>query len=63
MSVTTLVPSRLKASDGNRMALRKSARSPRYSRIAAFCLSKVKCDVTTARTPPGFNASIDLAMK
>ena len=30
---------------------------------AAFCLSSVKWLVTTARTPPGFRASSDLAMK
>ena len=42
MSVTTAVPSRLKASDGRRIAPRKSARAARYSRIAAFCLSSVK---------------------
>ena len=41
MSVTTAVPSRLKASEGRRIAPRKSARSARYSRIAAFCLSRV----------------------
>ncbi len=34
-----------------------------YSRIAAFCLSSVKCEVTSASTPPGFKASIDLAKK
>ena len=36
---------------------------PRYSRMAAFCLSSVKCVVTRARTPPGFRASTDLAKK
>ena len=44
MSVTTAVPSRLKASDGRRIAPTKSAFEPRYSRMAAFCLSSVKCD-------------------
>ena len=63
MSVTTLVPSRLKASDGRRIAPRKSARPARYSRMAAFCLSSVKWLVTRARTPPGFRASSDLAKK
>ena len=63
MSVTTAVPSRLNASEGRRIAPRKSARSARYSRMAAFCLSSVKCEVTTARTPPGFRASVALAMK
>ena len=56
MSVTTLVPSRLNASEGRRIAPRKSARSPRYSRKPAFCLSSVKWLVTRARMPPGFSA-------
>ena len=38
-------------------------RRPRYSRMAAFCLSSVKCVVTRASTPPGFRASMDLAKK
>ena len=38
MSVTTLVPSRAKASDGSRIAPRKSARAARYSRTAAVLL-------------------------
>ena len=63
MSVTTAVPSRLKASDGRRIAPTKSALAPRYSRTAAFCLSSVKWVVTRARTPPGFRASTDLAKK
>ncbi len=63
MSVTTAVPSRLKASDGRRIAPTKSAFEPRYSRMAAFCLSSVKCVVTRASTPPGFRASMDLAKK
>ena len=63
MSVTTAVPSRLNASDGRRIAPRKSASAARYSRTAAFCLSSVKCDVTRASTPPGFSASSDLAKK
>jgi hypothetical protein len=41
MSVTTAVPSRLKASDGRRMAPTKSALEARYSRMAAFCLTFV----------------------
>ena len=53
MSVTTLVPSRAKASDGSRIAPRKSARAARYSRTLPFCLSSVKCVVTRARIPPG----------
>ena len=60
MSVTTEVPSRLKASDGRRIAPRKSACSARYSRTAAFCLSSVKWLVTRARMPPGFRASTRL---
>ena len=63
MSVTTAVPSRLKASDGRRIAPTKSAFRARYSRMAAFCLSSVKCVVTRASTPPGFRASTDLAKK
>ena len=43
MSVTTAVPSRLKASEGRRIAPTKSAFAARYSRMAAFCLSSVKC--------------------
>ncbi len=31
--------------------------------MAAFCLSSVKCVVTSASTPPGFRASMDLAKK
>lgn len=41
MSVTTAVPSRLNASDGSRIAPRKSARSARNSLMEAFCLSSV----------------------
>ena len=63
MSVTTAVPSRLKASEGRRIAPTKSAFEARYSRMAAFCLSSVKCVVTSASTPPGFRASMDLAKK
>ena len=63
MSVTTAVPSRLKASEGRRIAPRKSACSARYSRMAAFCLSRVKWLVTRAITPPGFSESTDLAKK
>ena len=63
MSVTTAVPSRLKASEGRRIAPTKSAFEARYSRMAAFCLSSVKWLVTRASTPPGFRASMDLAKK
>ena len=38
MSVTTLVPSRANASDGSRIAPRKSARAARYSRTRAVLL-------------------------
>ena len=41
----------------------KSARSLRYSRTAAFCLSSVKWDVRRPSTPPDFSVSVDLAMK
>ncbi len=63
MSATTAVPSRLKASEGNLIAPMKSAFDPTYSRSEAFCLSKVKCVVTSASTPPGASWSTDLAKK
>ncbi len=53
MSVTTAVPSRLKASEGRRIAPTKSALSARYSRMAAFCLSSVKCVVTRRQHAAG----------
>ena len=56
----TAVPSRLNASDGRRIAPRKSAWPASCSRTAAFCLSSVKWLVTTASTPPGFRASTRL---
>jgi len=54
MSVTTDVPSRLKASDGSRIAPNEVKPSSQgYSRTLAFCLSSVKCVVTSAIAPPG----------
>ena len=63
MSVTTDVPSPLKASDGRRMAPRKSACSAIVLAGGGVLLVEGEGLVTTARMPPGLRASSDLAMK